>query len=354
MYPFEADKISPKNRWYIAAYSSEISIKPFERSFFNIPVALYRTEAGKVVAMYGLCPHRYYPLAKGEVRGDAIVCGYHGFQFDAKGKCVCIPSQKGGANFEQPTYPLVEKGYLTWIWMGDPEKADPNLIPPYEDFGLDQPGWAVSGGDYFHLKARAQLLIDNIMDLTHLPHIHHHVPGGDTFLSGKRKVVETDFSLRQLHVMTDQPWSDFFNFLWGQESATSNTVTINSMTDFYGPELVRISGPWLTDRGVEVEDSFSETTHGKVNFIHGMTPETDNSTHYFGMQTRNFRIDDQPFGKALGAVDVEIRLQDVDAIEAVEARVEWASARQQELVVVADRMASRVRQKIKNMLDLES
>lgn len=33
MYPFGTSNLSPENRWYIAAYSSEITIKPIERKF---------------------------------------------------------------------------------------------------------------------------------------------------------------------------------------------------------------------------------------------------------------------------------------------------------------------------------
>lgn len=141
MYPFRTAQAYPRNRWYIAAFSSEISTQPIQRTLLEVPVALYRTEGeGKVVAMYGLCPHRYYPLAMGKVEGDAIVCGYHGFTFAESGKCVRIPSQGTGAGFVQPTYPVEERGTFIWIWMGDAELADPAMIPPYEDFGLDQPG----------------------------------------------------------------------------------------------------------------------------------------------------------------------------------------------------------------------
>jgi vanillate O-demethylase monooxygenase subunit len=80
-----------------------------------------------------------------------------------------MPSQCTGARFCQPTYPIVEKGPLCWICMGAKDKCDPALIPPYEDFGLDQPGWRYSSANYFHLKGRSQLLVDNLMDLTHLP-----------------------------------------------------------------------------------------------------------------------------------------------------------------------------------------
>ena len=86
MYPFKYESSIVKNRWYIAAFASEITREPMERTLLNLPVVMYRKESGAPVAMYGLCPHRYYPLAKGRVKGDAIVCGYHGFTFADTGE----------------------------------------------------------------------------------------------------------------------------------------------------------------------------------------------------------------------------------------------------------------------------
>ena len=55
MCPFRTAQAYPRNRWYIAAFSSEISTQPIQRTLLEVPVALYRTEGeGKVVAMYGL------------------------------------------------------------------------------------------------------------------------------------------------------------------------------------------------------------------------------------------------------------------------------------------------------------
>ena len=78
-YPLGTEQPFPKNRWYIAAFARDLKDKPMQRLILDTPVALYRTREGKAVAMYGLCPHRYFPLGEGKVDGDALVCGYHGF-----------------------------------------------------------------------------------------------------------------------------------------------------------------------------------------------------------------------------------------------------------------------------------
>jgi vanillate O-demethylase monooxygenase subunit len=345
-YPLGTEQPFPKNRWYIAAFSHELTQEPIQRLILDTPVALYRTSEGKAVAMYGLCPHRYYPLGLGKVDGDALVCGYHGFAFSSSGKCVRIPSQGTGAGFTQPTYPLEERGYLLWIWMGDVALADRLLIPPYVDFGLDQPGWATSGHDYFELQGRAQLLVDNLLDLTHLPHIHHHLPGGDVFLKATSSTLERARSFRLEQEFTSE-WTPFLAFLWGEECRFGGSGRFLSVTDFYGPELIRTSGPLL--QSIEGEQEMASGV-GETYFLHGITPSSRNTTHYFCFQTRNYRTDDEKFGKKLGELDRVIRQQDCDAIAAVEPWVDRGSATQPELLAKSDRPAAIVRRKIQDMI----
>ncbi|MCB9954856.1 MAG: Rieske 2Fe-2S domain-containing protein [Caulobacterales bacterium] len=350
MYPFPADYCFPHNRWYIAAFSSELSDKPIQRTILETPVAIYRNSSGRAIAMYGICPHRYFPLGLGKIDGDALVCPYHGFAFGDDGKCVRIPSQQTGAGYYQPTYPLVERGTLIWIWMGNPEKADENQIPDYRKFGLDQPGWAVSGHDYIQLKARPQLLVDNVFDLTHLPHVHNQVAGGDSLLNSDQEIEELSDLVRLTQVMR-MPWNPYFSMLWGEESRFEEIRNVYAVSEFFGPELVSISGPIA--RPIENRNMPPEGGIGEVYFIHGITPETKTTTHYFSIQTRNFRVGDDEFGNYLGASDLVIRNQDKTVLDELEKWVDYGSSRQNELAVKTDRMSLKVRGVIQRLIDAE-
>ncbi|MFK8016842.1 MAG: Rieske 2Fe-2S domain-containing protein [Gammaproteobacteria bacterium] len=350
MYPYNFDTAVVKNRWYIAAFSNEITREPIERTFMGKPVALYRKEDGSPVAMYGLCPHRYFPLAQGKVEGDALKCGYHGFTFDSDGTCIRIPSQDVAGKFCQPTYPIVERGPLCWIWMGDADKSDEVAIPSYEDFGLDQPGWRYSSANYFHSKARAQLMIDNLMDLTHLAYIHHHVPGGDSMAKTAIETLDREQSYQILR-KGKVPFNPFFEMIFGAEAAFDGVSDFTTVCDFYGPEFIRTGLPIMTDLelGKPVPDGLNE-----LYILHGMTPETEHSTHYFGFATRNFKLEDDTLDNAWLASDNKIRQQDVDATNAVEERLEYGARNQKELLVVADRPAVKVRKLIEAMLAKEN
>jgi nitrite reductase/ring-hydroxylating ferredoxin subunit len=47
-----------KNAWYVAGWSHEIGRMPLERWIIGEPVVLYRTEAGRAVALEDRCAHR--------------------------------------------------------------------------------------------------------------------------------------------------------------------------------------------------------------------------------------------------------------------------------------------------------
>ncbi|MDR7154358.1 phenylpropionate dioxygenase-like ring-hydroxylating dioxygenase large terminal subunit [Sphingobium xenophagum] len=174
MYPFSGEKSFLRNCWYVAAFADELDAGPIERVIMDEPVALFRMEDGLPAAMWGICPHRYYPLAQGKVIGHAIQCAYHGFEFDGRtGACSRIPSQgTPPARFRQKTYPLVEHGPWLWIWPGDAQKADPALLPPIEELGVSAPEWRVDHVDLLPTAGRAQLMVENLMDLTHVAFLH--------------------------------------------------------------------------------------------------------------------------------------------------------------------------------------
>lgn len=350
MYPFNSDRKFVQNRWYIAAFSHEVGREPIGRTILDVPLVLYRTEAGAPVAMYGVCPHRYFPLAKGRVEGDAVVCGYHGFRFEADGKCSAIPSQGTSAGFCQPTYPVVERGPLCWIWMGDRDLLDPDLIPPYDDFGLGQEGWHFSSANHFVVKGRAQLLIDNLMDLTHLPYLHWHIPGGDAMKAMPMREEERERSYRLIRT-GKLPWSSFNDDMWGAENRYEGLADWESVTDFYGPELIRTNMPLFT--AVPGHDTVPPEL-GHLHILHGMTPETAHSTHYFGFATRNFRLGDAKLDAFQLESDSRIRQQDIEAIEAIEPVAETACQIQRELLVKADGPAVKVRRRIEQMLEAEA
>lgn len=160
-----------ENCWYVAGWASE-----FDRSLTRITllerdVVIYRTEAGKTVALEDRCPHKLLPLSKGKLIGDTLQCGYHGLTFDCSGACVRVPGQDNIPDTARVhSFPTFERHDIVWIWMGDPGKADTSLVFDLPQF--TDPDWAAHQGDALHLKSNYLNVADNLCDPAHVSFVH--------------------------------------------------------------------------------------------------------------------------------------------------------------------------------------
>jgi vanillate O-demethylase monooxygenase subunit len=146
-------------------------------------------------------------------------------------------------------------------------------------------------------------------------------------------------------------WNPFLAKVFGEAAKFEGIADFVHLSDFYGPELVKTSLPAIS-KLADRDDVPKEL--GQMLILHALTPETEKTTHYFGFSTRNFRQGDADLDNFQLESELQVRQQDVDAINAVEARLDVAVTLQRELLVVADQPASKARRKIKAMLDLEN
>ena len=168
--PHQSDQHWARQHWYVGATTGEVGREPLGRTVCGRHVVLFRREDGSAVALDDRCPHRGYPLSAGALVGDEIQCGYHGLRFDGCGTCVWAPGQdRVPSRANVAAVPLIERGPWVWLWMGDPDAADPSLLPAMA--WLDDPAWATVHG-VEPLAARASLLIDNLLDLSHETFLH--------------------------------------------------------------------------------------------------------------------------------------------------------------------------------------
>jgi phenylpropionate dioxygenase-like ring-hydroxylating dioxygenase large terminal subunit len=341
-YPLNEAKPYPYEQWWIAAYSQEVGRSLIQRTILDRPVVLYRTEEGDPVALAGLCPHRLYPLVKSRLQGDSIQCGYHGFTFDKSGRCVHIPSQdKVPPRFGVRNYPVVERGGLIWLWTGKESGADPNLLPDLEAMGLGNPDWSVEQHPMTTFNARYQLLIDNLVDLSHVSFIHSNsIPGGGAVVNIPYEIVDTNKSLNVRRLGRDLPCNPLMKFLFPHHEGS---VDQNFDAEFFGPNLIRTGGNISASGKSTNADSKSL---GITNFIHGITPETPTTVHYYVVTARNFRLYDPAIEAANLSMGLKIQPEDIAALEAIELSVDRFADTRRELSCMADAGAILVRKRL--------
>ena len=96
-------------------------------------LVLFRDEAGRWGLLDRDCPHRGADLAFGRHEGDGLRCPFHGWKFDAAGRCLETPAEPLGSRLcervQQRSYPVLERGGVLWAWL-----AEPGTEPPFPDY----------------------------------------------------------------------------------------------------------------------------------------------------------------------------------------------------------------------------
>lgn len=274
-----------RNSWYVAAWTHELTDQLLPRTLLDERIVLNRTADGEVVAFEDRCPHRHLPLSMGRKCGDDIQCGYHGLTFDKAGACIAAPSQgaiPGKARLR--AYPAQEKYGWIWLWMGEPEGADPALIPDFHQ--LTDPNFAAVGKTN-HVRAAYKLVTDNLLDLSHVGYVHTSTIG-NAEMGGKSllKVERGEGKIRVVRYVENVPPPPAY-IKTGVLPEGKNIDRWQYIT-FIPPCFVHIHvGGAETGTGV-LE---GRVEHGlNLWVINAMTPETAETTNYFWASVRAYAL----------------------------------------------------------------
>jgi phenylpropionate dioxygenase-like ring-hydroxylating dioxygenase large terminal subunit len=333
-----------RNAWYIAAWADELTDKPLARRILDEPVVLFRDRAGKAAALADRCCHRGTPLSLGEVAGAGLQCGYHGLVFDGAGKCVHIPGQdKIPEKAAVPSYPLVERDHFLWIWMGAASRADAGRIPDASHHN-DAAHWP-ERHDRLHIAGSYLLMVDNLMDLTHLGYVHRRTIGGNPsqHVDAKMETVPTETGLRFTRWMLDSPPPPTYVRAWGFTGRVDRWQEF----EWVAPSNVR---QWTGAKDAGA-GAYQGNRDGGFQFklFHGLTPETETSCNYFfstanGWDPANDSASDQFFRESR-----ETFLEDKHVVEQQQARL--AEFGEDWLVdIVSDATRLRMRRRLDRML----
>lgn len=269
--------------WYVAATSQEIAGEgTLARRILGKSVVLYRDGEGNPVALHDRCPHRFAPLSMGKRDGDDLICPYHGLKFDRQGACTHNPHGKGviGKALAVRSFPVVEKHGFVWIWMAE-EEPDHTAVPDYPplDTGPDT-GIAYT---YMKLPVNYRLILDNVMDLSHVDHVHGEIISTRGQLSPLfPQVKETGTSVSAAWEWKQTPPILILNrFLPRPEEEARHWIQVS----WTAPGSIQLS-LYCAQDDVPVHEG-----PGQYD-LHSVTPEDEYSTHYFFATRRNHIEDD--------------------------------------------------------------
>ena len=339
------------NAWYVAAWSDDLAEgQLLGRTILKEPVVIYRMTDGKVAALADRCAHRFAPLSMGKiVGGGRVQCPYHGLEYNTSGACVLNPH--GNKNIPSrarvKSYPVTEKHKAIWIWMGD-KAPDLSKVP---DFGVmdNVPALHSTKLDKIMVKANYELVIDNLLDLSHTSYLHECILGNS-------ETVESDISVDH----------DGDDVVISRYARSAKPPGMNKLMWPQAPDRVDkyTSIRWMAPSALRLITGICPigTNHESgtgYHAVHLLTPETDRTTHYFftavryNVQTTDDRLNRDIQDKIAKMRRFAFEEQDAPVIEAQQAAIDRAQTAIDPLNLAIDVGPVRYKQVLQKLIRAE-
>ena len=240
-----------RNYWQPVALSADVPAgEAIAVRIMSEDLTLYRGQGGRPHLVAGRCAHRGTTLSVGWVEEDCIRCFYHGWKYDAAGRCVEMPAEADSfaAKIRIAAYPVEEFAGLVFAYMGEGQPPSlPRLPELCRGYGVQWAFKMIWPCNWFQR-------VENAFDPWHAPFTHRRgSPTHTTFLGSGEGIAfdteETDWGLRftavrggnnkriteflwpnASHIMTSgpdptQPWLD--DVFWTVPVDDEHTLRIN-------------------------------------------------------------------------------------------------------------------------------
>ena len=212
--------------WHPVCLSENLKDIPIAVRMLCEDLVVFRDGKGRPGLLGIHCSHRLASLEYGQVREDGLMCSYHGWRYDVKGRCIDTPLEPCDSTLKQNIrhlwYPVEEWGGVVWTYMG-PEKDNPPPLPKIDVLARTDGEVELVDGDirnYNYLN-----WMENFADMGHAVILHGLVvrelpqelkPYTDHSIKNWSPLplehVETDYGMKTVSVLdTGDPNVKFVN-----------------------------------------------------------------------------------------------------------------------------------------------
>lgn len=216
------------------------------------PVVVVRGKDGAVRAFSNVCRHRAGPVACGEGKRPAFVCGYHGWSYGLDGRLLATPEFGGVEGFDRdsvhlPQYRVDTLGSLVFV------NLDASAPPLREVYGEIAPlleaaprsAWRLSARKDWEIGCNWKVYVDNYLEGYHIPIVH---PSLFRELDYQKYRTETKAWYSQQHAPVRRP--ERIRITEGEPEARYYWIypnlMINVYADNFSTNLILPMGPRRT------------------------------------------------------------------------------------------------------------
>ncbi len=157
--------------WHLAAATAQLEANPIRAvKLLGESLVLYRDKQGRLGLLAEACAHRGVSLAYGMIENEGLRCSYHGWLYDAGGKCLQQPLEPGGGSpKDQMTtvaYPVQELAGLIFAYLGP---GPVPLLPRYNVLVWDDVARETDGT---MISCNWLQVMENLLDPMHVENLH--------------------------------------------------------------------------------------------------------------------------------------------------------------------------------------
>jgi phenylpropionate dioxygenase-like ring-hydroxylating dioxygenase large terminal subunit len=168
--------------WFQVGWSAELppgGVKPLK--YFGEDLVMFSNETGELNVLEAHCHHLGAHLGHGGiVRGDAIACPYHGWEWNGEGRNTRIPLQDNCINKKLKTWTVKEQNEAIFLWHdqagGGPRWEIPDIFASFPDV-------PATADDFYPCYGQSTLLqpaegvhpaiaMENAVDTAHFQYTH--------------------------------------------------------------------------------------------------------------------------------------------------------------------------------------
>jgi phenylpropionate dioxygenase-like ring-hydroxylating dioxygenase large terminal subunit len=225
--------------WYVACESRDLKrARPHSACILDEWIVCFRDEHGRPVAFPDRCLHRCGRLSRGSVEGGLLRCPYHGWQYDAEGRVVTIPSEGGAVAAAQKKlatkrYETREQDGYVYVRLEPDEKSGDGGGEPFSMPHYRERGW--QNIRLVHdFENNVTNCVENFIDIPHTAYVHHGI-----FRKEARQKLDAEIVRRngEVHVTYANESTNLGSFSW---FLNPRGEAVHHTDSFYLPNITHV------------------------------------------------------------------------------------------------------------------
>jgi phenylpropionate dioxygenase-like ring-hydroxylating dioxygenase large terminal subunit len=211
--------------WIPVEVAGDLGDKPKEIRILGEDLVLFRFPNGEPGLVGARCAHRNAGMQHGTPEARGLRCCYHGWLYDARGRCVEMPCEPKDTpllgQVKIAGYPALDRHGIIWTYMGE---GEPPELPALDVFVRDDGFKRVTKS--YHNCNWLQVA-ENMVDPQHTTFLHRFSPLTNVVdeLPTFDKTVDTEFGFVVHSTRHDQGHTRLDHFVF----PAMNRVAVNHM-----------------------------------------------------------------------------------------------------------------------------